>query len=369
MRIKRMATLLLAFCLVFALVAPSVAAVTVDSSVNHPGQNGNVGSNSLQASGNGTLTNGLDTLRGQEASGNKKPGANTNGGQWTATPSDKDVDVQFAELSATLKELREAAKTYAASDVVSAFVVLEDKPLVEIYTSINKVPAAEQQALEQKQDNVIAQIEKVVLNGKKLDVTTRFTYLTNSVVINVEFGKLEQIAKLSGVKSVFLTPVYQPCSTENIASPFTVSSGEMSNVVDVWNNPDLGFTGKGMTIAIIDTGIDMDHPSFAADPALGESSWDASYVAGKLEQLNASLINPDLTAEELYYSAKLPYTFNYVTGSVDVNHDPMTGDHGSHVAGISAANKVEGVGVVGMDPRRTAGCYASLHPRQRCVHV
>ena len=91
MRIKRMATLLLAFCLVFALVAPSVAAVTVDSSVNHPGQNGNVGSNSLQASGNGTLTNGLDTLRGQEASGNKKPGANTNGGQWTATPSDKDV--------------------------------------------------------------------------------------------------------------------------------------------------------------------------------------------------------------------------------------------------------------------------------------
>lgn len=354
MSIKRVSTLLLAFCLVFTLIAPSVTAVTVDSSVSTPSQNGAASTdknNSLLVSGNGVQSNGLNTLRGQESSNHNSATENTAGGNWTATPSDKNVDVQFdTELSATLQELREAAEVYSAEDVVSAFVVMEDKPLAETYSSINSVPSNVEARLQQLQDAVITRIEEDVLNGKELDVEHQFTYLTNSVVINVEFGKLEQIAKLPNVKSVFLTPVYQPCSTKDVASPYTVSSGEMSNVDDVWNTPDLGFTGKGMTVAVIDTGLDMDHPSFAADPALGAASWNADYVASKLDQLNAHEINPNLTAEDLYQSAKLPYTFDYVAGTTNVNHNPYTGDHGSHVAGIVAANKVDGVNVVGMAP-------------------
>ena len=78
------------------------------------------------------------------------------------------MDVQFdTELSATLQELREAAEVYSAEDVVSAFVVMEDKPLAETYSSINSVPSNVEARLQQLQDAVITRIEEDVLNEVK----------------------------------------------------------------------------------------------------------------------------------------------------------------------------------------------------------
>lgn len=56
----------------------------------------------------------------------------------------------------------------------------------------------------------------------------------------------------------------------------------MSNVSNVWNDADLGYTGTGMTIAILDTGLDMDYPSFAADPELNEYSWTVEYLESSI---------------------------------------------------------------------------------------
>ena len=354
MRSKRLLSLLLVVCLLVSVVAPSATAVTnnaasiiTDKKANT--QDASNKQNSLLISGE--KSNTISTLRDQNASA--KPEANTTStqkGSWTATPSDTvpSVDTPTAQLPSHIAALREASKIYADDQVVSAFVVMEDEPLIQFYGSIGDVPADEEEQLEQQQEAVITLIEEDVLDGEELVVSNQFTYVTNSIVINTAFGNLEEIAQISGVKSVFLTPMYYPCATD--ASPYTVSSGEMSNVPDVWNGAELGYTGTGMTIAIIDTGLDMDHPSFAADPAMNEYSWDVSYIASKLSALNAALINPNITAEDLYHSAKVPFAFNYYTGTGNVNHDPGAGDHGSHVAGIAAANAVEGTNVVGMAP-------------------
>ena len=61
---------------------------------------------------------------------------------------------------------------------------------------------------------------------------------------------------------------------------------------------------------------------------------DKEEIASVLDQLHVSA-----TAEELYRSTKLPFAFNYVDKSLDVTHDNDTQtEHGSHVAGIAAAN-------------------------------
>ena len=53
----------------------------------------------------------------------------------------------------------------------------------------------------------------------------------------------------------------------------------------------------------------------------------------------------------MYYSEKVPFMFNYVDGSLDVTHDnDDQGDHGTHVAGISAANPLDTTEVVGVAP-------------------
>ena len=344
MKSKRFLAMLVALCLVIGAFAPSAAAAHKHGIV--PGTSSGANRDNDRLVSNADKT-GINSLRGKDGLLSKNAD-----GKWVINASKLNLweTIRKAALPECIEELRKAAKTYEATDIVSAFVVLEKAPLIETYGTMAKVPAAAQKKLQTQQSSIINKIEKNVLEGKKLDVTDQFTFLTNSVIISTEFGNLEAIAKLPGVKSVFLAPVYEACEPEDVALPNTVSSGNMSNVSDVWTDPALGYTGTGMTIAILDTGLDMDHPSFAADPQLNEYSWDVSYVASMLDQLNAAKINGSVTAEDLYHSAKVPFTFDYAAGIVNVNHDAVSGDHGSHVAGIAAANRVEGTNVVGMAP-------------------
>ena len=344
MKSKRLLAVLVALCLLVGALAPSASAAHAHGNAAGVSTGNNMSNDRLVSNGSKP---GVPSLRGEN--GLVSTDAD---GKWIINASNLKPwqDAFNATLPDCIAELREAAKIYEASDVVSAFVVLESAPLIASYSSMAAVTKAAQSKLQRQQETVINKIEKTVLDGEKLDVEDQFTYLTNSVIINTEFGNLEAIAKLPGVKSVFLTPVYKPCVPQDVAFPNTASSGNMSNVSNVWNDPGLGYTGAGMTIAILDTGLDMDHPSFAADPQLNEYSWDPEYLASKLDQLNAGKISSGLTAEDLYHSAKVPFTFDYVQGIVDVNHDPYVGDHGSHVAGIAAANPVEGTNVVGMAP-------------------
>ena len=353
MRSKRLLAFLMVLCLVISAAAPAATAVTHEKKAAFITEK-KANSDHVSAMKNDLLVGGesatkIPSLRGQTQSQNSETDQTSQKGTWFVTPSDVKPSVErpAAQLPACVAELREAAKIYADNQVVSAFVVMEEAPLIQFY-GINDVPVDEEALLQMQQEAVVMLIEEDVLGGETLQVTDQFTYVTNSIVIETEFGNLSAIAQIPGVKSVFLTPVYQACTTT--ASPYTVSAGNMSNVNDVWNNENLGYTGTGMTIAVIDTGIDMDHPSFAADPAMNEYSWDVSYVASRLDKLNAKLITPGITAEKLFYSNKIPFTFNYVTGKTNVNHDPDTGDHGSHVAGIAAANDIPGSNVVGMAP-------------------
>ncbi len=353
MRSKRLLTLIMVLCMLISVMAPAASAVGVSLSTVNPGSATNSPSNKL----NDWLVNagnalGFNTLR-DHPNGSKVEFQN---GKWVITPADKDVNaaLKAAALSETLSELKRLSEHYQPTDKVSAFVVLEDAPLSERYSSIQNVPAKETAYLTQKQDVVANAISKDVLGGEKLDILTQFTYLTNSLVVSIEFGELATIAKMDGVKSVFVSPEYFACKTESSFDPYTVGSGQMSNVPDVWAE-ELGYTGKGMTIAILDTGLDTDHPSFAEAPAMGETSWDLEFLESVVGELNASILYGEatgetLTAEDLFLNDKVPFRFNYAMGTTHVDHDDGVGDHGTHVSGIAAANPIEGVGVVGMAP-------------------
>lgn len=116
---------------------------------------------------------------------------------------------------------------------------------------------------------------------------------------------------------------------------------------DILNNS--GYGGKGMRIAILDTGILVTHPNFAAlpddkldDPITRQNVDDIWYT------LNAGKSTPKLNRS--YYNTKLPFIFNYATADFDVSNTYAGSDHGTHVAGIAAANKIEGSKAVGVAP-------------------
>lgn len=211
--------------------------------------------------------------------------------------------------------------------------------------------------LKKNQEAMTATIERKVLNGQELDVVWNLTLAANIISANVPRSAIEKIAALDGVRAVVEETRYEPqvVSMGGEYSPNMAISGQMTGASQLW---EAGYTGAGMRIAIIDTGLDTDHQSFAPDAfeyGLGLASeasgidysaglLDAEEIASVLKELNAYKRQTEagltLTAEELYINAKAPYGYNYADGGLDVTHDhDASGEHGSHVAGIASANR------------------------------
>ena len=236
---------------------------------------------------------------------------------------------------------------------VRVIVVLEGESVVSADSGAvyNAKTAAQLSALESDQEEVIAQIEDTVLDGETLEVTQQFGWLVNGFAANIPYGKMSEIAALDGVSKVVLQTRYEPCAVEEgTLSPKTSSDGVMIGRENTWAQ---GYTGKGMTIAIIDSGLDTDHPNFAALPqdALNGNSMTEAQLSGLVAGLNAAEMYTGLAAADLYRSTKVPFAFNYGDKGLDVDHTgPYANEHGTHVAGIAAANQVEGSDVVGVAP-------------------
>ena len=240
---------------------------------------------------------------------------------------------------------------YADTDVVRVSIVLSDPSTLEKGFTAADIAAGSRQAmkyrdkLESKQGKMAKTISKKALDGQALDVVWNLTLATNIISANVEYGQIEKIENVKGVKQVLIETRYEPCVVKEseTTDPNMATSSNMIGSNFAWAN---GYTGAGSKVAIIDTGADTDHPSLSgaaysyAVKGLGITPVTAADYADKLEQLNALKKKSDLKAEDLYVSAKIPFGFNYIDAGLDVTHDNDTqGDHGSHVTGIAAGNR------------------------------
>ena len=268
-----------------------------------------------------------------------------------------DLDLFRKDLDAELK-----IEKIDNDQMVKIFIVMDSLSVVE--TDSKAVYCEQTQlmmdALAEEQQAIIANIEREVLGGEKLPVNYSYTWLLNGVATQVPYSLVKKIQKISGVKQVLIQPQYEPCTAmPGSAELMTTSSGNMIGRNEVWAD---GYTGKGIKIAVIDTGLDDDHKNFQEMPAdkLTRNSMTLDQVAAVMDQLNATTrYNTQavidhvelLTAEDLYFSNKVVFGFNYADNDLNISHDYDTmSDHGTHVAGIAAANKVEGSDVVGVAP-------------------
>ncbi|MBQ7871552.1 MAG: S8 family serine peptidase, partial [Oscillospiraceae bacterium] len=277
---------------------------------------------------------------------------------------ENDTTISFTQVdnsAVSVDLLTERAETasdapaYADTDLVRVSIVLEEDSTVAAGFSTQDIATNAQAMayrgqLRQQQDAVTASIEKTT--GETLDVVWNLTLAANIISANVEYGQIEAIAQVEGVSEVLLETLYSPdvafkdeTSDPNMAtSPVQIGS----NVA--WAS---GYTGAGTRIAVIDTGTDLNHQAFDEAAYL----YSLNYLAGTkgltLEEYMDSLdlldaeeiaavaaeLNVEIDAAQAYSSAKAPFIYNYVDSDYDVLHiNDMQGEHGSHVAGIAAAN-------------------------------
>ncbi len=258
-------------------------------------------------------------------------------------------------------EMGEDTAAYQAHDLVRVSIILEDASTLEAYSDAaaegtlaeDAAAVSYRAALQRKQDSVVRKISSTILGREDLDVVWNLTLVANMIFANVEYGKIEQIKQLPGVADVVLEQQYEPAASENTVQPNMEISTGMTGTTTAWST---GYTGAGMRIAIIDTGLDMSHQSFdngAYEYALEQNAARAkksveAYKAS-LDLLDADEINEKLSllhikegvsAADLYRTEKVAYGYCYIDKDLDVTHETDTeGEHGSHVAGIAAANR------------------------------
>ena len=268
-------------------------------------------------------------------------------------------DVAVGEIEDA--EMGEDTAAYQAHDLVRVSIILEDTSTLEAYSDAaaegtlaeDAAAVSYRAALQRKQDSVVRKISSTILGREDLDVVWNLTLVANLISANVEYGKIEQIKQIPGVADVVLEQQYEPAASENTVQPNMEISTGMTGTTTAWST---GYTGAGMRIAIIDTGLDTSHQSFdngAYEYALEQNAARAkesveAYKAS-LNLLDADEINEKLSllhikegvsASDLYRTEKVAYGYCYIDKDLDVTHETdAEGEHGSHVAGIAAANR------------------------------
>ena len=249
---------------------------------------------------------------------------------------------------------------YQGDDLVRVSIFLEGKATLEAGfagrdLAENAGAMSYRQSLKDGQAVMQQRIEETT--GEPLDVKWNLTLAANAISANVRYKDIEAIAAIPGVEAVEQECYYEapaPALEPNTA----VTKGDMTGTEMVWS---AGYTGAGRKVAIIDTGIDTTHLSFAEESflhAIEEVRQDKDITL-----MTAADIPGGLSAPGIYVNAKIPFAYNYVDkNTTNLGHDTDgRGNHGSHVAGIAGANRyvyrnneflpaADATGAVGMAP-------------------
>ena len=160
--------------------------------------------------------------------------------------------------------------------------------------------------------------------SSRVQVTEKHSRLWNGVVVKTDKAGLEEVVKASNVKAVFpVLSVAMPKNQKSKVLPQMRRAGAMTGVP--YAHKELGLTGKGMKIGIIDTGIDIDHPAFGGSGAPGSATFPTSKVVAGYDFVG-DRYNADINSDA--------YDPNAVPDSVPNDCH----GHGTHVAGIAAGN-------------------------------
>lgn len=184
------------------------------------------------------------------------------------------------------------------------------------------------------------------VNAKKagLVYTERYAFdtLFNGFSISITTDQLGKLNRMAGVKNIYpVETIAMPVTTPSEPELFTSLAMIGADVAQ----SELGYTGMGVKVAVMDTGIDYDHQAFGGDGVARSNStvFPTARVAYGYD-LVGDAFNADSTSPS-YNPVPTP----------DLYPDDCYG-HGTHVAGIIGANDLTN-GLKGVAPDVTFGSY------------
>ena len=212
------------------------------------------------------------------------------------------------------------------------FVELNSKPTVE-GTSLS-VTKAEKRAFRDAARRA----------GVKYTERMAFDTLWNGVSIKINKSQLSALALLPGVKALYpVDTIAMPIPFEEVSTPELFTALAQTGA-DIAQN-ELGFTGAGIKVAVMDTGLDYNHPAFGGN---GVAELDSLSFPTARVVTGYDFVGNDYNADPASAAYQpVPHP--------DAYPDDCNG-HGTHVAGIVGANDATN-GLKGVAPDVTFGAY------------
>jgi len=168
-----------------------------------------------------------------------------------------------------------------------------------------------------------------------------FDVLFNGFSVEASAAERAKLAKLPGFKAMYpIEVVYAPKPENGFAgsAPDLVAAITQTGANVAQAN---GWTGAGIKVGIIDTGIDIDHPALGGGGVAGATPFPSARVA----------YGHDFVGDA--YNAD-PTSAAYNPVPTPDNNPDDCGGHGTHVAGIVGANSAT---LKGVAPGVTFGAY------------
>ena len=181
--------------------------------------------------------------------------------------------------------------------------------------------------------------------GSSAQVEREYDKAMQGFALSAPAGSLDVIRAVSGVKAAFLDRethvdgVDDQVAGEGATNSSRTSTQDPANLSAqlMMHADQITQKGDGKVVAVIDTGVDMTHPAFAGalhgTPGLSED---------KVEALTPQLGDGKTGS---YVSEKFPFAYDYADNDPDASPTGEAGSHGTHVAGITAGNAGEIVGI------------------------
>lgn len=217
------------------------------------------------------------------------------------------------------------------NEEVRIIVELNDQPIIDRATILGIKVEDMDQALVKNMSEVLLDKQQTVINDiQRADVNlvvhSSFVNVFNGFSTTVKYKDIDTIALNPLVKSVYIANEYErPVPQMNDSPEITESK---------YVHENFHYTGEGLVVAVLDTGIDPSHNDFVLDVTPG--ALDVDDVEDIIE---GDPLDPDDDLPGKYFTEKVPYGYNYMDRNqeiLDLGEDASM--HGMHVSGTIGAN-------------------------------
>ena len=196
--------------------------------------------------------------------------------------------------------------------------------------------------------SALASINEAVagtLPGATASVEREYSKALDGFALKAPAGALDAIRRANGVQSAFIerdTPIADAIGIDaEGATPAPRVAGQNPDNLSaqlMMHADQLTQKGEGTVVAVIDTGVEMTHPAFS-----GTLTGTPAMTAADVEALTPQL---GMGKTGIYYNEKFPFAYDYADDDNDAMPSPGDyGSHGTHVAGITAGDADQIVGV------------------------